>query len=1089
MWRDTNRDHYKSHNFEYSQRRSRPRYPMANPYARDYDRRPDSERRREDWSDNAHYGKQESRHSQRDHSMQYDRLRSYGRDHDRTPDTERRREDWNDTSRSGRHESRYSLRDNRVRYDRLRPYARSDALRSEMEGRRKRRELDNSSPPYMRRDESRQGPKGIRDDSNKTGRYDEYDSLSSYRQSMEHFPMPRPNERVDDRRPEVGGMMNVSKNFDPTETPASGSPQKQRVDHYPMSRPTSKRDISGPSIQVVTNFFPLGVNLKAVYWQYNVKMYECGTEAPRSHGASETHGIDICPKENIAFNRLMLRRVLDDNRNEFSCEIAYDGRSIAYASQELSSACVENSYKVYAIRGEGPVSQDIERPDVKAIWVKLSFSSTLEFDSIQNLSEASFKNLHPYMRAVDIVLAEAVPEEYIRVGQTFFSPRGGIKLGNSGLSAWRGFYQSARPSRRGLVLNIDESCTAFWDGQSKNLLDLVKRRISIEELSNARFESRQEICRMLENEFCSLKVRARQTGFSYRVHGFSVQRANEIMFSAKDRDDCPAYETNVADYFERRYSVHLKYPNIPCVKVSPTKSIYIPMEQLDLVNMERFTGELGGNETKQMVQFATGKTPPDRLKFAEQTTRNIDHETNKICQAFGVCPKRRQISVTAHALESPAIEYYGGLKTPSKDKGTWSSKDVQFYSPASINHGTEGWAVINMVGHGVENKLIRSLQNAAQEMGLVLPWPEKQFLKKAESITTKMDEVKKIFDRMGKTLRLMLIIKETADASTYNLIKDKGDVRLGIATQVCVSTKCSPGKGLQQYCRNVILKINSKLGGRNFAPRPRFKGGRHPFEEQCMILGADVSHPMGGGNGHSVAALVGSQDIVAIQYAGAIRYTEGTQEIIKDIGEMFKEVYNSRKGDDFKSLVMFRDGVSEGQFQQVMEVELEGLRRACQELNIRPQITYIVVTKRHHARFCAKDSRERDYKSHNIKPGVVVEEDITSNEFYDFYINSHGGLKGTNRPSKYTVLIDENDMDPQNLQSFIYRLCHGFVRCNRSVSMVNSAYYAHLLAFRGRAYLRNAQIESASREEIPGRLDSVMKEIKQKYLKNLLYYV
>lgn len=984
-----------------------------------------------------------------------------------------------------------------MHYDASNPSARRHDLRSDFEGRIRPGEQRHSPPPYTRRDASRPDPEEMRDNSNNTSRYDAHGSVPSYRQSMEQFPKSRPNARLDSTRSEVEGNTSLSKKITPSGTPVSGSSQKKRSDHYhmekesdhyPMSRPSSKKDDTRPKIEVVTNFFPLRINPKAVYWQYNVKMYEFRTDLPHSHEAVETKGIDTCTKNDAAFNRLLLRRALDDNRTDFRCELAYDGRSIAYAPQELSSACLDKSYKVYAIRGEGPVSSDIKRPEVTAFFVKLTFSSMIEFKNIRDLSTTSCKELSPYISAVDIVLAEAV-HGYVRAKKAFFSPRGGIKLGDLGFSVWRGFYQTARPSRRGLVLNVDESYSIFWDEHSKSLLGLVKRLVGIEELSNARFESRREICQMLDSEFYSLKVRARHNGFTYKVQGFSTESANELTFDVKDGDDRPACQDIVAEYFKKKYSIHLKYPDIPCVKVSPTKTIYIPLELLDLVVTERFTGELAANETRQMVQFASGKTPPARLNFAEQTVRDVNHKRNKVCQAFGIYPESRQISVKAHALESPAIEYYGGTKTPSRDKGTWGSKNVQFYSPASIDRRTEGWAVINMTRHQVEHNLVRSLQREAQEMGMGLPLPEEYCLRNEESIATKMEDVKNIFERMGKTLRLMLIIKERTDASTYNLIKDTGDVRLGIATQVCLSRKCSPGRGLQQYCQYVILKINSKLGGSNFAPRPRFKEPQRPFEEQCMILGADVSHPTSGGNGHSVAALVGIQDITPIQYAGAIRYTEGRQEIITDIGEMFKEVYKSRRGDDFKSLIMLRDGVSESQFQQVMEVELEGLRRACQELNIRPRITYIIVSKRHHARFSAKDRKERDPKSQNMKPGIVIEEEITSNEFYDFYINSHGGLKGTNRPPKYTVLVDENDMYPHDLQSFIYRLCCEFVRCNRSVSMVNSAYYAHLLAFRGRAYLRNAQIESVSREEIPGRLDSVAKEIKQKHLKDVLYFV
>lgn len=49
---------------------------------------------------------------------------------------------------------------------------------------------------------------------------------------------------------------------------------------------------------------------------------------------------------------------------------------------------------------------------------------------------------------------------------------------------------------------------------------------------------------------------------------------------------------------------------------------------------------------------------------------------------------------------------------------------------------------------------------------------------------------------------------------------------------------------------------------------------------------------------------------------------------------------------------MFRDGVSESQFLEVLSFELRAMRAACTELqpNYEPSMTFIVVQKRHHTR-------------------------------------------------------------------------------------------------------------------------------------------
>lgn len=61
-------------------------------------------------------------------------------------------------------------------------------------------------------------------------------------------------------------------------------------------------------------------------------------------------------------------------------------------------------------------------------------------------------------------------------------------------------------------------------------------------------------------------------------------------------------------------------------------------------------------------------------------------------------------------------------------------------------------------------------------------------------------------------------------------------------------------------------------------------------------------------------------------------------------------------------------------------------------------------------------------------------------------------LQGTARPTKYHLLWDDNKIDQDELEQLTYYLCHMFARCNRSVSYPAPTYYAHLAAFRARAW-------------------------------------
>ena len=59
---------------------------------------------------------------------------------------------------------------------------------------------------------------------------------------------------------------------------------------------------------------------------------------------------------------------------------------------------------------------------------------------------------------------------------------------------------------------------------------------------------------------------------------------------------------------------------------------------------------------------------------------------------------------------------------------------------------------------------------------------------------------------------------------------------------------------------------------------------------------------------------------------------------------------------------MFRDGVSEGQFLTVLSRELRAIQAACRELEdeYEPNITYLVVRKRHHTRIMPMGRTDRN---------------------------------------------------------------------------------------------------------------------------------
>ena len=270
----------------------------------------------------------------------------------------------------------------------------------------------------------------------------------------------------------------------------------------------------------------------------------------------------------------------------------------------------------------------------------------------------------------------------------------------------------------------------------------------------------------------------------------------------------------------------------------------------------------------------------------------------------------------------------------------------------------------------------------------------------------------------------MVIVPMKNNKEIYAEVKRVGDNVLGIPTQ-CVRIKQVEG-AKPQVCANLSMKINAKLGGVNHVIHPSVKS--LVFKQPVIIFGADVTHPSPTENGiPSIAAVVASMDVNAAKYHARVRVQKhersgGAQEIINDLAVMVKELlldfYKETKGWKPKRIIFYRDGVSEGQFDQVFVHEVRAVQEACEMLDkeYHPQITFIVVQKRHHTRLFCEDIRDASGEEQNVPPGTTVDTGITHPYEFDFYLCSHYGIKVG------CQLKDQNLNGPFPLVCFVFSM-------------------------------------------------------------------
>ncbi|OQR82280.1 Argonaute1 (AGO1), partial [Achlya hypogyna] len=691
-------------------------------------------------------------------------------------------------------------------------------------------------------------------------------------------------------------------------------------------------------------------------------------------------------------------------------------------------------------------------------------------------------NYTPYeaIQALDIALRFSATQRFTAVGRNFFTNDNAVSLGE-GAELWFGYHQSLRPTQSKLTLNIDMAATAFIEATS--VLDYLSAACNFRgtprDLSPQQHHAVAKAMKMIK-----VRVLHRPTQRPFKVVAVTRMSAAEMMFK-----DANGNETSIAEYFAKTYKP-LQYPGLPCLHVgSKSGTNYLPIEVCHIVEGQKVPRKVSDNQVASMIRFTCTK-PEERRRKVEEQVKAAHFETDNCLAAFGATINPKMIAVEARVLPDPEL-LYGNQATERPRDGAWNLRGKGFYEGMEI----KSFAIISLCDDRSDYEIGQFFRSLSQQLG-VLAMRGPQNLPPVLSRRGRGGSVEDLFGQAvegatrayGMPPQVVFSVHPTTCSTNYGDLKRASDVTFGIPSQ-CMLLKHIAKKS-PQYIANIMLKVNMKLGGRNSIcrePLPKVS------EVPTIILGCDVAHPGPGDKSRpSIASVVATMDRHACHHAAAVRKQGHRVDIIEDlegmIHDLLRRFYQETR---FKPLrmVVYRDGVSEGQFSAVLNHEIAAIRRACAKLEegYNPQITFVVVQKRHHTRFFPTANADAD-RSGNVKAGTVIDTGVCHPTEYDFYLMSHAGLQGTSRAAHYHVLLDEIQFSPDELQSLTYRLCYTFARCTRSVSIVPAVYYAQLVGERARLFLAESSDGGSTVDgtfvESTGRIMDVHRD-----LSRVMYYV
>ncbi|KAH8986358.1 Piwi-domain-containing protein [Lactarius akahatsu] len=764
----------------------------------------------------------------------------------------------------------------------------------------------------------------------------------------------------------------------------------------------------GRAIVVRANYFAMDLT-RDTYYDYVVDI------SPVSHSRKPTAHVK---------SRVLTLFERSPKALPYIHKIAHDGAQRLVAAERLPQP-LQGVVKYFDDEDSKP------RQDADSYTVSVQFIGELPTAPLKRFQDGDVKNIDkakeidPLISALNLIMQRQAAQH----------------------GALMGFYSSVRPVHKQLMVNVNVCMAAFYEpGKLSDALHAFRSR------------SRGAIP---QDFLAKVKVSTNYRGYKcvraiFRISDVSAKKQK---FSSKEY----GRKVTVEEYFSKTYGIKLKEADtLPLIDIGNSgKPVYVPAELCTIERGEPFFGRLGRNETTSMLRYASRKPAMNAQLIVERGLPRLGYTpTTPVLDAFGVHVSGEMSVIPARELPPPKVTYATG--SPRVEGGSWNLRDVKFHRGSKAPN----WMVL-VVRDGVKDlsfdgtndprllTFLNAFANKCRNSGMDLA------LKPSSILET--DDLSIIEDQRRRPAAVARISRAIERTTSFTPgIKRLCAVDFGVHSQCLWLKKALDERGREQYLANVALKLNTKLGGINHLLGKEAMSWLR--EKPTMLVGIDVTHPSpkSASGTPSIVGVVASIDNDFVQFPASLRLQKSKREVIREnvLRDMIVErlqAYRQRLKVLPERMIVFRDGVSESQYTEVLEQELSQIFQAFARVDPKnpkyhPVLSIVVCGKRHHARFFPTDSKYAD-RNGNTRPGTVVDKGITSVLDFDFYLQAHAGLQGSVKSTHYVVLYDESSLTANDVQQGVHTASYLYARATKAVSLVPPAYYADIVCERARYWI------------------------------------
>ncbi|XP_025268827.1 piwi-like protein Siwi [Camponotus floridanus] len=626
-----------------------------------------------------------------------------------------------------------------------------------------------------------------------------------------------------------------------------------------------------------------------------------------------------------------------------------------------------------------------------------------------------------YIQFFNIIMRKCLEHLKLQlVGREYYDARNKVNIHQFRLELWPGYITSIRQYEHDILMCAEVTHKVM---RQETLLDILS------DCYRRGADYRKEFC----NSVIGIIVLTDYNNNTYRIEDVDFDTSPSSTFSMKSGESI-SYQ----NYYKKRYNITITNGTQPML-VTKTKSktrnagqgefVYLVPE---LCRATGLTDSMRENfHLMRALATHTRVSPDSRIEKLMRFNIRLRKETKVIDELkdWNMELEKNLLEVPARVLAPERLVFARNNKINCVE-GDWTRQMQRAHLFNTVH--LKQWIVIaNQRDDQSVKKFLANLSTVSNGISFRFEYPQIHYLRDDKS-SVYAEILEHILSRSTPDLVFCVVSNNRVDR--YAAIKKKCCVDRPVPSQVMLQ-KNLDGRNAMTIATKVAIQMNCKLGGAPWYIEWPLRG--------LMTIGFDICHDSNT-KGRDFLAMVATIDQTLTRYYSSITLYHNSEELVEQLcTNVCKAVqaYRSLNRALPMYLVIYRDGVSEGQIPQVCENEVEGLKKKLEEIYYGPnfKMIFIIVSKRVNVRLFEKRN--------NPKIGTVVDDVITSPFKYDFFLVSQNVRQGTVSPTSYNIISDNTSLNVDVIQNLTYKLTHMYYNCSSTVRVPAPCHYAQKLSF------------------------------------------